>query len=123
MKKQWEISSRFRFAGQTPYVPADLEASLESYPEIILDYSSLGEEKLDVFSQLDLRIDKKWNFKNMALGLYIDIQNVLAQEIPRTPDYGLNRNSDGTIIEPRSLVEIQNDTGTIIPSIGIIWDF
>jgi outer membrane receptor for ferrienterochelin and colicin len=123
LSKQWEISSRFRFAGKTPFVPTDLDATLENYPDIILDYDRLGEQNLDVFSQLDLRIDKKWNFKNMALGLYIDIQNVLAQEIPQTPDYGLNRNSDGTIIEPRSLVEIQNDSGTVIPSIGIIWDF
>jgi hypothetical protein len=64
-----------------------------------------------------------WNFKNLALGVYLDIQNVLAQEIPQTPDYGLNRNPDGSIIEPRSLVEIQNDSGTLIPSIGIILDF
>lgn len=123
MKRQWEISSRFRFAGKTPFVPTDLEATLENYPDIILDYSRLGGDKLDVFNQLDLRVDKKWNFKNLALGVYLDIQNVLAQQIPQTPDYGLNRNSDGSIIEPRSLVEIQNDSGTIIPSIGIILDF
>jgi len=123
LKKQWEISSRFRFAGKTPYVPTDLEATIENYPDIILDYGSLGEQKLGVFSQLDLRLDKKWNFKNMAFGVYIDIQNVLAQNNPQPPDYGLNRNIDGTIIEPRSLVEIPDDTGTLIPSIGIIWDF
>jgi outer membrane receptor for ferrienterochelin and colicin len=34
LKNQWEISSRFRFAGKTPYVPADLEASLENYMEL-----------------------------------------------------------------------------------------
>jgi outer membrane receptor for ferrienterochelin and colicin len=123
LKNQWELSSRFRFAGKTPYVPTNLEATLENYPDIVLDYDRLGEEKLDAFHQLDLRIDKKWNFNNMALGLYVDIQNVFAQEIPQPPDYGLNRDSDGNVIEPRSLVEIQSDSGTIIPSIGVILDF
>ena len=123
LDKNWEISSRFRFAGKTPFVPTDIEATLLNYPEVILDYNRLGEEKLDVFSQLDLRIDKKWNFKNMSLGLYLDIQNLLSQAIPQPTEYGLNRNSEGEVIEPRGLSEIKSDSGNIIPSIGLLWDF
>ena len=123
LKREWEISARYRFAGKTPFVPTDLEATLDNYPEIILDYSRLGDEKLGIFSQLDLRIDKKLNFKKFAFDVFIEAQNILGQDIPSPTDYGLNRNEMGEIVEPRSLVAISNDSGRIIPSLGIVVDF
>lgn len=123
LKNNWEISARYRFAGETPFVPTDLEATLENYPEIILDYDRLGEENLNVFSQLDLRIDKKWNFKKLSLNVFAEAQNILGQNIPQPTEYGLSRNASGAVLEPRSLVEIESDTGQIIPSIGIVVDF
>ncbi|MEM1001642.1 MAG: TonB-dependent receptor [Bacteroidota bacterium] len=119
----WEVSSRYRFAGETPFVPIDQEATLASYPNTVLDYSRLGEEDLNVFSQLDLRIDKKWNFKNYSLNIFFEVQNVLAQEIPNPPLFGLNRDDSGTIIEPRSLVELEQSNNQPIPSLGIVFDF
>lgn len=121
--RNWEFSARYRFAGRTPFVPTDLDATLANYPEIVLDYSRLGEEKLDIFSQLDIRLDKKWNFKSFAFDVFFEIQNVLSQDIPSPPEYGLNRDATGMVIEPQSLVEIQNEGGQIIPSIGIVIDF
>ncbi len=123
LPKNWEISTRYRFAGNTPFVPTDQEATLNTYPEIILDYTRLGEEDLDIFSQLDLRIDKKWNFENWSLNIFGEAQNVLAQEIPQTPQFGLARNSSGDITEPQSLIQIDTDTSQIIPSLGIVIDF
>jgi len=122
-KRNWELSARYRFAGQTPYVPTDLEATLENYPEVILDYSRLGEEKLDVFSQLDVRLDKKWNLKNFAFDVFIEVQNLLGQDIPSPPDYGLSRDASGAVIEPETLVQIETGEGQPIPSIGIVIDF
>lgn len=121
--RNWELSARYRFAGETPFVPTDLEETLANYPEVILDYNRLGEENLDVFSQLDLRIDKKWNFKKLSLDVFVEAQNVLGQNIPQPTEFGLNRSADGSIVEPRSLVEIESDTGQIIPSIGVVIDF
>lgn len=123
LKRDWEISARYRFAGETPFVPTDLEATLNNYPEIILDYSRLGDEKLGIFSQLDLRIDKKLNFKNFAFDVFIEAQNILGQDIPSPTDYGLSRDSMGMVLDPRSLVAIPNDSGQIIPSLGIVVDF
>ncbi|WP_108804787.1 TonB-dependent receptor [Aquimarina sp. Aq107] len=123
LKRNWEISARYRFAGKTPFVPTDQDATLANYPEVILDYDRLGEEKLDIFSQLDLRIDKKWNFKNLSLNVFIEAQNILAQQAPQPTQFGLTRNTNGTIVEPRSLTEIETETGQIIPSLGIVIDF
>ncbi len=122
-KRNWELSARYLYAGETPFVPTDLDATLNNYPDVILDYSRLGDEKLAIFSQLDLRIDKKLNFKKFAFDVFIEAQNVLSQDIPSPTDYGLNRNSMGMIVEPRSLVAIENGAGQIIPSIGIVVDF
>jgi len=122
-KRNWEAGLRYRYAGKTPFAKVDEAQTLNNYPQIVLDYSNLGENKLDAFSQLDLRIDKKWNFKKFAFNLFIDIQNVLGQTIPEPTAYGLNRDSDGTIIDPRSLVEVTVAEGQVIPTIGIIIDF
>ena len=123
LKKNWEISSRYRFAGQTPYVPTNLEATLISYPEIILDYTRLGEEKLETFSQLDIRVDKKWNYNQFSLNIFFEVQNILGQSIPRPNEYGLSRDMSGNLTTPLSLSLINQDTSTSIPSIGIVVDF
>ena len=123
LKKNWEISSRYRFAGQTPYVPTNFEATLISYPEIILDYTRLGEEKLETFSQLDIRVDKKWNYNQFSLNIFFEVQNILGQSIPRPNEYGLSRDMSGNLTTPLSLSLINQDTSTSIPSIGIVVDF
>jgi len=123
LKKNWEISSRYRFAGQTPYVPTNLEATLISYPEIILDYTRLREEKLETFSQLDIRVDKKWNYNQFSLNIFFEVQNILGQSIPRPNEYGLSRDMSGNLTTPLSLSLINQDTSTSIPSIGIVVDF
>ncbi|WP_224488107.1 TonB-dependent receptor [Robertkochia flava] len=119
----WEFSARYRFAGETPFVPTDLDATLANYPEVVLDYNRLGEEKLGTFSQLDIRIDKKWNLRKLALNVFFEAQNVLGQQIPQPTEYGLSRNADGSVVEPRSLVAIESDNSQLIPSIGIVVDF
>jgi hypothetical protein len=121
--RNWEFSARYRFAGRTPFVPTDQDATLANYPEVVLDYSRLGEEKLGIFSQLDMRLDKKWNLRNFAFDVFIEIQNVLSQDIPSPPEFSLNRNTSGVVIEPQSLVELENGGGQLIPSLGIVIDF
>ncbi len=123
LKRNWEISSRYRFAGRTPFVPVDLNATLNSYPQIILDYARLGEEKLEAFSQLDIRVDKKWNYQKWSLNIFFEVQNILGQNIPTPPEYGLLRDMDGNLVNPRSLSQIEEDGSATIPSIGIVVDF
>jgi outer membrane receptor for ferrienterochelin and colicin len=123
LKKNWEVSSRYRFAGRTPFVPVNLNQTLITYPEIVLDYTRLGEETLDIFSQLDVRVDKKWNYSKWTLNIFFEVQNILAQEIPTPPEYGLARDDSGNLINPTALTQIEQTTNTPIPSIGIVVDF
>jgi outer membrane receptor for ferrienterochelin and colicin len=122
LKRNWEISGRYRFAGETPYVPTDISESTISYPKIVLDYNRLGEERLGTFNQFDLRVDKKWNLKKASLNLYIEVQNLLSQSSPAPSNYVLGRNDDGTIADPRNLIEVSSNNNTPIPTIGIVID-
>ncbi|MDC7996528.1 TonB-dependent receptor [Gilvibacter sediminis] len=123
LARNWEISARYRFAGRTPFVPVDQAATLDAYPEVVLDYSRLGEEKLEIFSQLDIRIDKKWNFEKFSFNVFAEVQNALGQDIPQPTEFGLARDADGNIQNPRQLSAIEQNTGQLIPSIGIVLDF
>ena len=125
LKRNWELSARWRFAGKNPYVPINLEASTDAYPELILDYDRLGEVKLNSFNLADIRIDKKWNFKSLSFNFYFEVQNFLAQPNPTPPEYGLNRNQDGTLIFPRSLKEVSTteSNDSPLPSFGFVLYF
>lgn len=123
LPNNWELSARYRFAGQTPFVPTDLDATLEVYPEIVPDYNRLGAEKLGAFSQLDVRIDKRWNFPRLSLDVFLEFQNALAQATPQAPEYALLRNESGEVTLPRQLDLLESNDGAFIPVIGIIVDF
>ncbi|MFY0606248.1 MAG: TonB-dependent receptor [Cyclobacteriaceae bacterium] len=122
--KNWEVSARMRYVGQTPYAPVDQQATLNNYPSIILDYDRLGDVRLGTFNQTDIRIDKKWNMKGFTLDVFLEIQNALAQSTPNIPSYGLARDDAGNVNNPRELKLIETeDNANVLPSIGIVIDF
>ncbi|MFH5832433.1 carboxypeptidase-like regulatory domain-containing protein [Halalkalibaculum sp. DA384] len=123
LPRNWEIGGRLRILGGAPYPVLKRDASEETYPNLVFDYSTLGEQRLDLFNALDLRIDKKWNFNRWALNLYLEISNVLASNIPNPPEYGLERNADGTPVQPRQIIEIEElDNSSRRPTLGIVID-
>ncbi|MEX2478198.1 MAG: TonB-dependent receptor [Gracilimonas sp.] len=120
----WEISSRYRFLGKSPYPPVDQQRTLENYPAVFRDYEELGSLRLNPLSQLDVRIDKKFNFQNLSLDLYLEVQNILVQSSPSEPRFGLDRNQNGEIITPRELVQVSaTESGEVLPSIGLVLNF
>ena len=124
LKKNWEISSKLRYTGKTPYAPVDITSSSLSYPEIIFDYSQLGNYFLKSFTKLDFRVDKRWNFKSTSMNFYIDIENLLGKEIPIPPEYGLSRDEKQNIIMPLDLIEVESDNrNSVIPSLGFVFYF
>ncbi|MCP9290917.1 TonB-dependent receptor [Gracilimonas sediminicola] len=120
----WEVSGRYRFLGKASYAPVDQQATLDNYPAVIKDFNELGTVRLDPFSQLDVRIDKKWSFQKLSLDLFVEIQNVLASANPSEPRYGLDRNEQGEVIMPRQLIRVDTSSeGAVLPSIGIVLNF
>ena len=119
----WEVSLRYRFAGKTPFAPVDEAATLGAYPAVILDYDRLGGVRLDVYNVADIRIDKKWNFKKFALDVFFELQNAFASQTPEPPQYGLNRDEAGNLLEPRELVQVPAEGGSVLPILGFVVDF
>jgi len=128
LPKNWDVSAKFRVVGGAPYTPYDVERS--SYVEawdanqLLYDYSRFNSERLDPFTQLDLRVDKTFYFKRLMLGIYIDVQNVLNSKYKEQDVYvktGRILNPDAPISQQRyELKPVSRETGTLLPSIGVI---
>ncbi|MCX6245030.1 MAG: TonB-dependent receptor [Bacteroidetes bacterium] len=134
-KHNWEIGMKWRFAGGAPYTPWDenkssIVAAWDVQGRGYLDYSRFNTLRLKSFNQLDLRVDKGFYFKKWSLMLYVDIQNLLNFQAQQ-PDILVNTQEDGSIVkyvddggvERYKLRYIENYTGTILPSIGIMVEF
>ncbi|NVK51192.1 MAG: TonB-dependent receptor [Cyclobacteriaceae bacterium] len=132
--RNWEIGARWRYLGGTPYTPYDYEESSlisnwDLRNQASLDFDRINEERLPAFHQLDLRIDKKYYFKNWNLNWYVDIQNAYNFEALQAPLLVPVREAAGQIlIDPNDpsryqLKEIENTAGTILPTVGIIVEF
>lgn len=136
--KNWDVGVKYRISGGQPYTPFDLTASRVNYLTTgvgTLDFSRLNSERLPVFQQLDLRVDKKINLKKTTLTLFVDIQNVFLYKTPNTPNYTFMRNADNSGFETTDGNPIAKDgsngipvvlderSATVVPSIGFIFEF
>jgi hypothetical protein len=136
--KNWQLGLKYRFAGGTPYTPFDLTASQQNYAVTgtgILDYTRINAERLNNFSQLDLRLDKKINFKRTSLVLFIDFQNVLLSTQYAPPYYTFKRKADNSGFETTDgqplqadgsngiPVILKNESKNTTPSLGLIVEF
>ena len=130
--KNWELGLKFRLLGGIPYTPVDVEtSSLQQVWDVnqqgVYDYSKLNSERLPLSHGLDMRIDKKWYFKHWAFNLYLDVQNVYNAKVTGQDYfnvmYDVNGNpvpSDATHYQYKF---IQNESGNVLPSIGLMVDF
>ena len=70
-------------------------------------------------------LKKNYHERNiLLLNEYIDIENILISNIPVPPEYGLERDDNGEVINPLNLTEVVSESSSsLIPSIGIVFDF
>lgn len=137
-KKNWQLGLKYRFAGGTPYTPFDLKTSQQNYYLLgtgVLDYDKINTERLPSFNQLDVRLDKKMNFKKISLDLFLDFQNVLMTVQYSAPYYTFKRKTDNSGFETTDGAPLKsdgsngiplilkNESKTVTPSIGLIVEF
>ncbi|WP_299568245.1 TonB-dependent receptor [uncultured Pedobacter sp.] len=138
MKRNWDFGLKYRYAGSSPYTPFDMVASQQNYLALgtgIANYNQLNANRLSSFSQLDFRVDKRYNFKRTALTVYVDLQNLLKKEnesfprytFKRTDDNGAFVTTDGMPLQSNGSnavpVILNNRSGNLIPSFGFIVEF
>ena len=78
---------------------------------------------------MNLRVDKKWFLKRLNINLYLDFQNLYAAKQPSQDMIDLTRDADGNPLyqdEAKTKYQIRqlrNETGNIIPSIGLVLEW
>ena len=133
-KSDWEVGLKFRYLGGTPYTPYDIEQSAikevwDVNQQGVYNWDKINELRNPDSHGLDLRFDKKWFMENWAINLYLDIQNIYNFQIKRQPYIDVVRDaSENPITDSNDslkyrITEIENSTGTILPSIGLMVDF
>jgi hypothetical protein len=132
--KNWNMGVKWRFVGGAPYTPYDVERSSlktawdareQGYP----DFTRFNSERLNSFQELDLRVDKEFFFKKWSLNLYLDVQNAYNFKSKDPDVLVLQRDANGLpLTDPNdpsrySLKYLPSESGTVLPTIGIIVEF
>ena len=99
--KGWEAGVKFRYNGGRPYTPINPADGT-------IDVANYNSARLPDYNRLDVRIDKRWNFKHWSLVTYIDVQNLLNKK--NISGYKWNKF--------KREIEANNSIGTL-PTIGI----
>ncbi|HET6337479.1 MAG TPA: TonB-dependent receptor [Polyangiales bacterium] len=101
----WTLGARFRFISGMPYTPylggvVDLDAGAYAPIESARLYSA----RLDAFHQLDLRIEKLWDFVAWKLTAYLELRNVYnhanSEGVAYSYDYSKRDTASGIPILP-----------------------
>lgn len=100
----WEFGARFRLVSgnlTTPNVCNFEQTSCDPYRTNSLfhapsgaytpiPFSGVNSERLPLFHQLDVRLDKAWKFKSWQLAAYLDVQNVYNNPNSEAIQYNFN---------------------------------
>ena len=133
-KGNWEVGLNWRLQGGQPFTPYDIPTSSlipvwDANQQGVLDYAVVNTERLGVFTQLNVRIDKRWYYEKWTLNLYLDVENVLASENPAPPFLDVVRDDAGqALVDPNDPTRYQtklvaNNSTTVLPSVGIMIEF
>lgn len=130
--KHWSLGAKVSCIGGSPYTPYDVEKSslVEAWNvqgRAYYDYNRYNQERLPVFGQLDVRVDKTFYLKKCMLGFYLDIQNITASKL-RQPDAlmstGQIENPSAPLSEQRYVMKsIRQESGTLLPTLGITFEY
>lgn len=133
-KKGWEVGFRWLFSGGAPYTPIDVAtSSIKQVWDVngqgVLDYNQLNQARGTDYHQLNIRVDKRFDLKKMSLQFYLDIQNAYAYQTSLAPILLLVKDENGNpLTDPTDPTRyqtklVENTSGILQPSIGIIFEF
>jgi hypothetical protein len=133
-KKGWQFGFRWLYSGGSPYTPYDIPtSSLKQNWDInglgLLDYNQLNTEREAAFHQLNVRVDKKIFLEKFSMNFYLDIQNLYGYKTKVAPILLVEKDSNGVpITDPNDPTcyktkLIENTSGIVQPTIGIILEF
>lgn len=133
-KKGWELGMRWLFSSGSPYTPYDIAtSSLQQVWDVtgrgLLDYNQLNTQREANYHQLNVRLDKKIFLEKFNLNFYLDIQNIYGYKTRVAPILLVEKDETGNpITDPNDPSRyktklIENTSGIVQPTIGIIVEF
>ena len=132
LPRKWDLGAKLSVIGGSPYTPFDEEKSslVEAWNASgrpLYNYDLYNTCRLASYAQLDLRIDKNYFFRKWRLGWYVSLQNVTGSKLREQDAFistgeVLNRNVPLSQQRYR-MRTIKQETGSIIPSLGITVEF
>lgn len=108
----WRIGGRFRYATgapNTPVVGSVYQSDVGLWRPV---YGPVNSGRLEAAHQLDLRVDRRWDFDDWRLSAYLDVSNVYAH--PQVFDYDYNYDYS----ERTKITDIP-----ILPALGVRGEF
>ncbi len=132
-KSNWAFGAKWRFAGGLPYTPYNMDLSAlksawdvrgQAYP----DYNQINALRLGSFHQLDIRVDKKFFFKKWSLMLYLDVQNLYNFKAKQQDYIVREKDANGNYLltdgDSRYVLKsVSSESGTVLPTIGLMIEF
>lgn len=112
LPRGWQVGGRFRLVSGNPYTPVvgtAYDASSGGYVPIA---GAPNSERVPVFHQLDLRVDKRFVWKRVSLTTYVDVQNVYNRQNAEFINYAYDYSTFANI-----------PSLPIIPSLGLRLEF
>lgn len=98
LANDWLIGLKFRYTTGRPYTPFDIAASTYA-GRGVSDFANFNGARFKDYNRLDLRVDKKWNFKGLSIVSYVELQNVFNKENVYQYFWNEYKNEEGTIYQ------------------------
>lgn len=98
ISNDWLVGLKFRYTTGRPYTPFDI--ALSTYAgRGVSDFNNFNGARFQDYNRLDLRVDKKWNFKGLSIVSYFELQNVFNKENVYQYFWNEYKNTEGTIYQ------------------------
>ena len=128
----WSFGAKISSIGGAPYTPYDIDKSSlvtawNAQGRPYYDYTKYNTERLSAYTPVDIRVDKTFYVKNYMLGFYIDLQNITGSKLKQADilmSTGVIENPSAPANQQRYKMKyISQDSGTVIPTLGITFEF
>lgn len=119
--EKWRLHASWQYHTGWPYTDQTFELVEEEDGNFFVQgtYGRVNGERFPAFHRMDVRVSRYWELKRSRLSAFIEVSNLYNRKNPRAYYYNINvdRNRNMRVFRE------QDDWLTILPSIGISWDF
>jgi hypothetical protein len=110
--QQWRVGGRFQYASGRPHTPVKRAVFQSDINRYFPEFGRINSLRLEPLHQLDVRLDRIWQFRTWRLSAYLDIANVYAHPAPLQQQYSYDYS------ERKPVTNVP-----ILPSLGIRGEF